>query len=126
MNSLHSLRTECRSEWQMPQNRISICTSRSVGLRRGITVDANCDVGLAAEQAFVLYVVGCMLDDSPLSYGSQCNLPSRVVMTPRRPPNACAAIDLTRRSSATAGGTEPSQHRQCSHKLKLVIAPASG
>src|SRR5256885_11767568 len=41
--------TFCRSEWQMPQNRISICTSRSVGLRRGITVDANCDVGLAAE-----------------------------------------------------------------------------
>src|SRR5438034_8650540 len=34
MNSLHSFRTECRSEWQMPQNRISICTSRSVGSRR--------------------------------------------------------------------------------------------
>src|SRR6266853_5099867 len=41
--------TFCRSEWQMPQNRISIRTSRPVGLRRGITVDANCDVGLAAE-----------------------------------------------------------------------------
>ena len=31
---LHSLRTWCKSEWQMPQNRISICTSFSVGSRR--------------------------------------------------------------------------------------------
>src|SRR5881409_2730093 len=62
MNSLHSLRTEFRSEWQMPQNRISICTSRSVGSRRLILVDASGDVSLAAEYAFALYVVGCMVD----------------------------------------------------------------
>src|SRR5204863_6224647 len=62
MNSLHSLRTECRSEWQMPQKRISICTSRSVGSRRLILVDASPDVGLAAQYAFALYVVGCMLE----------------------------------------------------------------
>src|SRR5206468_2454281 len=60
MNSLHSLRTEWRSEWQMPQNRISICTSRSVGSRRLILVDASGDVSLAAEYAFASYVVGCM------------------------------------------------------------------
>src|SRR5205814_9961260 len=62
MNSLHSLRTECRSEWQMPQNRISICISRSIGSRRLIFVDASPDVSLAAEYAFALYVVGCMLE----------------------------------------------------------------
>ena len=33
----------------MPQNRISICTSRSVGSRRGIVVEASGDVALAAE-----------------------------------------------------------------------------
>src|SRR3954471_15451824 len=49
MNSLHSLRTEWRSEWQMPQNRISIWTSRSVGSRRGIGADAMGAVALAAE-----------------------------------------------------------------------------
>src|SRR5579862_2464146 len=49
MNSLHSLRAECRSEWQMPQNRISICTSFSVGSRRGIVVEAIGDFALAAE-----------------------------------------------------------------------------
>src|SRR4029450_2851281 len=62
MNSLHSFRTECKSEWQMPQNRISICTSRSVGSRRLILVDARGDVSLAAEYAFALYVVGCIVD----------------------------------------------------------------
>ena len=46
---LHSLRTWCRSEWQMPQNRISICTSCSVGSRRAIVVEASGDVALAAE-----------------------------------------------------------------------------
>src|SRR5437016_8653492 len=54
MNSLHSLRTEWRSEWQMPQKRISICTSRSVGSRRLILVEASPDVALAAEYAFAL------------------------------------------------------------------------
>src|SRR5579862_1512650 len=47
MNSLHSLRTECRSEWQIPQNKISICTSFSVGSRLGILVEANGNVALA-------------------------------------------------------------------------------
>src|SRR5271154_1066214 len=56
MNSLHSLRTECRSEWQIPQNRISICTSFSVGSRRGIVLDAIGDFALAAEYAFALYI----------------------------------------------------------------------
>ena len=38
-----------RSEWQMPQKRISICTSCSVGSRRVIVVEASGDVALAAE-----------------------------------------------------------------------------
>ena len=46
----------------MPQKRISIWTSRSVGSRRWILVDASGDVSLAAEYAFALYVVGCMVD----------------------------------------------------------------
>src|SRR5205809_3161153 len=49
MNSLHSLRTECRSEWQMPQNRLSIWTSRSVGSRRLILVESSGDAAVAAE-----------------------------------------------------------------------------
>src|SRR5271166_4435593 len=49
VNSLHSLRTEWRSEWQIPQNRISICTSCSVGSRRVIVVEASGDVVLGAE-----------------------------------------------------------------------------
>src|SRR3954453_10564275 len=57
MNSLHSFRTEWRSEWQMPQKRISICTSRSVGSRRGVVVEASGDVAVPAEDAFVLYIV---------------------------------------------------------------------
>src|SRR5579864_8192123 len=56
MNSLHSLRTECRSEWQIPQNRISICTSCSVGSRRGTVAEASRDDALAAEYAFALYI----------------------------------------------------------------------
>jgi hypothetical protein len=38
-----------RSEWQMPQKRISICTSCSFGSRRGILVEASGDVALVAE-----------------------------------------------------------------------------
>jgi len=38
----------------MPQNRISICTSCSVGSRRGIVVEASGDVALAAKYAFAL------------------------------------------------------------------------
>src|SRR5271169_2015590 len=56
---LHSLRTWCRSEWQIPQNRISICTSCSVGSRRGIVVEASGEVALAAAYAFVLYMALC-------------------------------------------------------------------
>ena len=63
----------------MPQNRISICTSQSVGSRRLIFVDASPDVALAAENAFALYVVGCMFDDCPLYCGSQRNLLPRLV-----------------------------------------------
>jgi hypothetical protein len=40
----------------MPQKRISICTSVSVGSRRAIVVDASGDVALAAEKAFALYM----------------------------------------------------------------------
>ena len=36
-------------EWQMPQKRISICTSCSVGWRRRIVLEASSDVALAAE-----------------------------------------------------------------------------
>src|SRR4030095_41456 len=44
----HSSRTVWRSEWQIPQKRMSSCTSRSVGSRRGIVVETSDDVGLAA------------------------------------------------------------------------------
>ena len=44
----------------MPQKRISIRTSRSVGSRLAIVVAASGDVSLVAEYAFALYVVGCM------------------------------------------------------------------
>src|ERR1035441_8704935 len=57
MNSLHSLRTEWRSEWQIPQNRISIWTPCSVGSRRAIVVEASGDVALVAEYAFVLCII---------------------------------------------------------------------
>src|SRR6201992_2304686 len=40
----------------MPQKRISICTSVSVGSRRAIVVEASGDVALAAENAFALYI----------------------------------------------------------------------
>src|SRR3954453_19264831 len=61
MNSLHSLRTEWKSEWQMPQKRISICTSWSVGSRRGMEGGGSGDVALAAEKALVLYMPACSL-----------------------------------------------------------------
>jgi hypothetical protein len=54
--SLHSLRTWCRSEWQIPQKSISICTSFAVGSRRAIVVEASGEVALAAAYAFVLYM----------------------------------------------------------------------
>ena len=40
----------------MPQNKISICTSVSVGSRRAIVVEASGDAALAAEYAFALYI----------------------------------------------------------------------
>jgi hypothetical protein len=48
MTLCHSSRTACRSEWQTPQNRISICTSRAVGSRRWIDAAANGDFALLA------------------------------------------------------------------------------
>src|SRR5690349_23661973 len=74
INSLHSLRTEWRSEWQIPQKRISICTSRSAGSRRAMIVEASRDVSLAAAYAFVSYVVGCMHEHWSLFRASQRNL----------------------------------------------------
>jgi hypothetical protein len=47
----------------MPQNRISICTSCSVGSRRAIVVEASGDVALAAEYAFALYMEFLSLPD---------------------------------------------------------------
>jgi len=41
--------TWCRSEWQMPQKRISMATSRGVASRRGMLVVASGAVALAAE-----------------------------------------------------------------------------
>jgi hypothetical protein len=46
---LHSLRTWCKSEWQTPQNKMSSCTSFSVGSRLEIFVAASGDFALAAE-----------------------------------------------------------------------------
>ena len=40
----------------MPQKRISICISVSVGSRRAIVVDASGDFSLVAEYAFALYM----------------------------------------------------------------------
>jgi len=54
MMPLHSLRTWWRSEWQTPQKRISIRTSRSAGSRRVIVSEASGEVALAAEKAFAL------------------------------------------------------------------------
>src|SRR5918999_4601389 len=56
MASLHSLRTMCTSEWQTPQNRISISTSRSVRSRRGIVIEASGDVALVAENALARFI----------------------------------------------------------------------
>ena len=41
---------------KIPQKRISICTSASVGSRRAIVVEASGDVALEAEKAFALYI----------------------------------------------------------------------
>src|SRR5512147_2779696 len=53
---LHWLRAWWRSEWQMPQNTISIWTSCSAGSRRAMVVGANGEVWLATEYAFALYM----------------------------------------------------------------------
>src|SRR3954447_10155288 len=71
MNSLHSLRTAWRSEWQMPQKRISTCTSRSVRSRRGIDVETSGEVAPAAGNVFDLYMQLC-------SYRNIYNLKSTV------------------------------------------------
>ena len=44
----HSLRAVCKSEWQTPQKRISICTSVAVGGRRSIAKGASGDVAALA------------------------------------------------------------------------------
>jgi hypothetical protein len=47
----------------MPQKRISIWTSVSVGSRRAIVVEASGELALAAEKAFALYIdvmMGCV------------------------------------------------------------------
>ena len=55
----------------MPQKRISIWTSFSVGSRRAIVEEASGDDALAAENALALYIAfGKMLD----SYGCMQNL----------------------------------------------------
>src|ERR1700683_2680781 len=56
---LHSSRTWWRSEWQIPQNRISICTSCSVGSRRVTVVGASGDALLRAAEAFAVYMGLC-------------------------------------------------------------------
>jgi hypothetical protein len=50
----------------MPQKRISICTSRSVGSRREIVVGASGDSALAAAYAFALYIDQCSFVSKPL------------------------------------------------------------
>src|SRR3569833_3701215 len=56
MTPLHSLRAWCTSEWQIPQNRISICTAVSFGSRLSLVVAANGDVAPGAANAFALYI----------------------------------------------------------------------
>ena len=55
----------------MPQKRISIWTSRSIGSRRGMVADVSPDVGLVAEYAFVL-VYGFVPDSVDLLSGLSC------------------------------------------------------
>src|SRR5580658_6889810 len=87
---LHSLRTWCRSEWHTPQNRISICTSCSVGSRRAIVVEASDDVALAAENAFALYMVFLAREDQ----------------TPSVLPTRCATSGAGRRKTKMQGTRE--------------------
>jgi hypothetical protein len=50
----------------MPQKRISICTSFSVGSRREMVLEASGDVALAAEKAFALYMDVAYPDTAPI------------------------------------------------------------
>lgn len=61
ITSAHSSRTVCRSEWRIPQKRISIWTSVSVTARRLIVSDASGDAALAADQALASYNGGLPL-----------------------------------------------------------------
>src|SRR5580704_6274995 len=74
----HSLRTWCRSEWQTPQNKISICTSVGPGSRRRIAAGASPEAAFCAAYALAGYAfpfalevlssattVEVMLDNSP-------------------------------------------------------------
>src|ERR1700743_1784520 len=74
---LHSFRTWCKSEWQMPQNKISICTSVSVGSRRAVVEDASGDVALAAEKAFALYMASTLRCACPSLICKTCQPPCK-------------------------------------------------
>src|ERR1700756_3152851 len=58
ITSLHSLRTWCKSEWQTPQKRISICTSCGRGDRRWIVCFASGDLGSWAANDFAGKIMG--------------------------------------------------------------------
>src|ERR1700747_1352388 len=58
ITSLHSLRTWCKSEWQTPQKRISICTSCGRGDRRWIVCFASGDLGSCAANDFAGKIMG--------------------------------------------------------------------
>src|SRR4030095_2650767 len=72
MTLFHSLRTVWRSEWQIPQKRMSMWTSRSVASRRGIMVEAKDDVGLAVAYALAFQVLAMVIAPS-----QQCSSGSR-------------------------------------------------
>src|SRR5580658_1906057 len=53
MKLFHSSRVWCKSEWQTPQKRISICTSCGCGARRVKLYGESGEVALVAAKAFV-------------------------------------------------------------------------
>src|SRR5271165_3649253 len=56
--SFHSLRAWCKSEWQTPQYKISICTSCARGSLRRRVNGASAPVGLGAAYALAVNVCG--------------------------------------------------------------------
>jgi hypothetical protein len=75
----------------MPQNRISICTSRSVGSRRGIWAAASGEVLLVAAYALDLYM-------GKVSWGIACSEAGR----PAEPDNRVGWSGGTLRAPASA------------------------